>query len=91
MSGSLDWNFAFLFFGIAWGFSIILTLFSILMEESTFKKYTGFKDVIHMIFYTFVENLGFRQIVLLYRLEGFWKYIVGIKDWGSKKRRGFSK
>jgi hypothetical protein len=35
-----------------------------------------------------LETLGYRQIVLLWRLEGFWQ-LVKCGEWGAMERKGF--
>ncbi|MBA2504458.1 MAG: hypothetical protein H0V29_00775 [Thermoleophilaceae bacterium] len=36
-----------------------------------------------------LENFGYRQIITLYRLRGFFSYLRGDKQWGEIKRVGF--
>jgi cellulose synthase/poly-beta-1,6-N-acetylglucosamine synthase-like glycosyltransferase len=82
--------FAILFFMAAWGLMIILTIFSIIMEETTFRKYTKFTDLLKMFMYSLLENIGYRQVTVFWRLKGFWNYFRGVKNWNKTKRVGFN-
>ncbi len=86
----IDWKFAMLFFVVAWGLMMILTIFTIIMEETTFKKYSGFKDIVKMILFTIVESLGYRQLTVIWRLQAFYKYLRKDQSWGKMTRAGFS-
>lgn len=36
-----------------------------------------------------MENLGYRQLTVYWRLRGFWNFLRGRKDWGKMERKGF--
>jgi hypothetical protein len=36
-----------------------------------------------------LENLGYRQMTVYWRLRGLWKFLRGRKDWGAMERKGF--
>jgi hypothetical protein len=38
-----------------------------------------------------LENLGYRQRTVIWRLRGIWKYLRGRKDWGAMERRGLNR
>jgi cellulose synthase/poly-beta-1,6-N-acetylglucosamine synthase-like glycosyltransferase len=82
--------FAILFFLAAWGLMIILTILSIIMEETTFRKYTRFRDLLKMFFFSVCENIGYRQLTVLWRLKAFYNYFRGVKNWNKSKRVGFN-
>jgi cellulose synthase/poly-beta-1,6-N-acetylglucosamine synthase-like glycosyltransferase len=85
---SLDTHYLLLFFGVTCFFSMILTTFSILLEEATFKKYSNSGDVLRMFFCTLVENLGYRQLCIYWRLKGLFNYLRGKDNWGKMHRKG---
>jgi len=39
--------------------------------------------------WTLVESLGYRQLTVLWRLRGLWRFLRKNTDWGSMQRRGF--
>jgi cellulose synthase/poly-beta-1,6-N-acetylglucosamine synthase-like glycosyltransferase len=87
--GTIEWKFAMMFFLVAWGLSLILTIYTILLEEFTFRRYSKLTDFFRMIFAAIMENFGYRQIMVFYRLSGFISIIRKNKKWGKMKRKGF--
>ena len=36
-----------------------------------------------------LENFGYRQLTVLWRIKAFWDYMRGKKGWGTMTRTGF--
>lgn len=89
--GVINIPFAILFFFVAWGLMLILTFFSIFMEETSFRKYNQQNDIYKMFLYAILENIGYRQMTVFYRLKAFWKFFKKDKQWGDMQRKGFTK
>ncbi|MEA1973401.1 MAG: glycosyltransferase family 2 protein, partial [Candidatus Cloacimonadota bacterium] len=87
----IDYQFAFLFFLSAWGLMFIITVFTINMELISFRKYKKPIDFLKMIFYAIMENLGYRQLSVFWRIKAFWSIIRKEKGWGRMVRKGFAK
>jgi hypothetical protein len=43
-----------------------------------------------LILYSVLENVGYRQLITLYRMRGFIGYLRGDKQWGEIRRIGFA-
>ncbi|MFQ3675309.1 MAG: glycosyltransferase family 2 protein, partial [Endomicrobiia bacterium] len=87
--GWVNKEFVILFFMLAIVFGIILSLFSLLLEEYTVKKYNRTKDIINLFLLAVMENFGYRQINSWWRLKAFfniWKHKV---SWGEMERKRF--
>ncbi|HUP21063.1 MAG TPA: glycosyltransferase [Gemmatimonadota bacterium] len=87
--GVLDFRFALLFFLVAYAIGIVLSLFSLLLEELSFRRYTGFGNRVRLLTWAFLENLGFRQVTALWRVRGAVRYLQGRTEWGAMERKGF--
>jgi cellulose synthase/poly-beta-1,6-N-acetylglucosamine synthase-like glycosyltransferase len=87
--GAVDAQFAALFFFVAVGYGTLLSLWAIVLEEMSFQRYHRRRDFWRLIGFAFVEGLGYRQITVLFRLQGFWKQLRGIESWGKMTREGF--
>ena len=87
--GFVDWSFAALFFLTAYGLGTALTALTLVLEDVSFHRYTTFRDRLMLFAWTLLENLGYRQLTVWWRLRGMWKYLRGRKDWGTMERRGF--
>jgi cellulose synthase/poly-beta-1,6-N-acetylglucosamine synthase-like glycosyltransferase len=87
----VDYNFFALFFVASVGFSLILTTTSMLLTQVSLGQYHTKVDFLKMIIYVILENFGYRQLTLIWRLKGFYKYLIGDKTWGEMTRTGFAK
>jgi cellulose synthase/poly-beta-1,6-N-acetylglucosamine synthase-like glycosyltransferase len=87
--GIIDWRFAALFGLTAYGLGTALTAFSLILEDIGFHRYNTFRDRALLFWWALMENLGYRQITVYWRLRGLWKFLRGRKDWGVMDRKGF--
>ncbi|MER1985511.1 MAG: glycosyltransferase [Solibacillus sp.] len=72
-------------------YGTMLSMFAVLLEAWSLKTYPRIRDTLKLMGYAFTENLWFRPLMTLYRLEGIWYYFRGKNDWGKLKRTGFGK
>ena len=87
--GVIDWNFALLFYLTAYGLGTALTAFTLILEDLSFHRYETFRDRALLFWWALVENLGYRQMTVYWRLRGLWKFLRGRKEWGAMERKGF--
>lgn len=87
--GAVDARFAFLFFGVAIGYGTLLSIWAVVLEEFSFKRYLRRRDFWKLIGFALIEGLGYRQMTVLYRLQSFWKHLRGVESWGKMTREGF--
>ena len=85
----IDWNFAALFYLTAYGLGTALTAFTLILEDLSFHRYETFRDRALLFWWALLENLGYRQMTVYWRLRGLWKFLRGRKDWGVMERKGF--
>jgi len=85
----IDWNFAALFYLTAYGLGTALTAFTLILEDLSFHRYETFRDRALLLWWALLENLGYRQMTVYWRLRGLWKFMRGRKDWGVMERKGF--
>jgi len=89
--GAINVRFALLFLLIAYGLGILLSLFTLVLEELSFQRYRAIPDRLLLILWAILENLGYRQLSVVWRLRGIWKYMRGRTDWGAMERRGLNR
>ncbi len=87
--GVIDLRFATLFFLVAYGYGLLLTSFTLLLDELVYHRYEGIRDRMLLVLWMLLENLGYRQLTVLWRLRGLFKFMQGRRDWGDMHRRGF--
>jgi cellulose synthase/poly-beta-1,6-N-acetylglucosamine synthase-like glycosyltransferase len=76
----------FLLFGYA--FATVISIGSVLQEEVTYKRYNDWRDVVRLVSYCFLEHFPYRQLHMIWRLQGLWQYLRGDTDWKPLKRQG---
>ena len=67
----------------------LISLSAVLLEDVAFRRYSRVRDLARLILFALLENLGYRQLITIYRLRGFLGYLRGDKAWGEIKRVGF--
>ena len=87
--GILSLQFALLFFSVALGYQVLLSISAVILEETTFRVYGRFSDLFRLVGYALVEPFGYRQLTVFWRLKGFWNALWGFKHWGEMRRQGF--
>ncbi|MDQ3280712.1 MAG: glycosyltransferase [Acidobacteriota bacterium] len=80
---------ALLFFIVSVLFGILLSTSAVALEELTQRRYPAPRDVARLFIAAIVENLGFRQLLTLWRTRGLIDGLRGKKGWGAMERRGF--
>jgi cellulose synthase/poly-beta-1,6-N-acetylglucosamine synthase-like glycosyltransferase len=88
--GAINVPFAILFFLVAYGLGAVLTLFTLVLEEISYHRYDSVGGRARMVMWALLENLGYRQMTVVWRIRGIVKYLRGRKDWGAMTRTGFT-
>jgi cellulose synthase/poly-beta-1,6-N-acetylglucosamine synthase-like glycosyltransferase len=83
---SREFFLQFLIFGYA--FATVISIGSVLQEEITYKRYNDWQDVIRLVSYCFFEHFPYRQLHMIWRLQGLWQYLRGDLVWKPLKRKG---
>lgn len=81
---------ALLFFAVSILFGLLMSVSSVLLEENTICKYPDPRDLLRLLLAAILENLGYRQLNLLWRVEAILQVLLKKKrSWGQMERRGF--
>lgn len=81
-----DFAIAFFFVAVVCGWA--LSLSGVVLGEMTPKRYPKLRQVVAMVAFSLIENLGYRQFTSFLRLLGNFDYLVGARGWGKMERRG---
>jgi hypothetical protein len=87
--GMVNFPFFALFLTIAILIGVILSTGSVVLEELSFRRYPKTSNLLKLIATSFLENFGYRQMTVWWRVKGFWDYFTGKKAWGMMERKGF--
>jgi cellulose synthase/poly-beta-1,6-N-acetylglucosamine synthase-like glycosyltransferase len=85
---SREFFLQFLIFGYA--FATVISIGSVLQEEITYKRYNDWKDVVRLVSYCFLEHFPYRQLHMIWRLQGLWQHLRGDHEWKPLKRKGLA-
>ena len=88
--GFINVSFALLFLLVALGYGMILSIWGILLEEIGFRRYRRASDLVRLLWYAALENFGYRQCTVWFRVKAFWSALRARKTWGRMTRTGFS-
>lgn len=77
--GWLAWPEAGIFFGLAIVMGILLSTTSILLEEVSFHMYPRVRDLLTLYAVAIVENFGYRQLTVIWRIQGLVRWLRGSK------------
>ena len=84
---SREFFIQFMIFGYA--FATMISIGSVLLEEITFRRYNDWKDMARLLTYCLFEHLPYRQLHMIWRVQGMWQFLRGDAKWGTMQRAGF--
>jgi hypothetical protein len=88
--GVVDGAFMCLFLTVSVLFGIMLSILAVLLEEISYAAFPSWRDLLMISAYAVLENFGYRQLTVLWRVRGMWAFIRGQKQWGAMVRKGFA-
>ncbi|MEG0774737.1 glycosyltransferase [Clostridium sp.] len=77
-------------FLLAYLYGILFSLSGVLFEQTSYKRYKGYREIGTMVFYSFLEQFCYRQLTVWWRIQGFWNFREGRKEWGTIERKSFT-
>lgn len=90
IAGQLEPLFASLFAIVAMLSGFGLSIGAILLEELSLSFFRAPGDMRKLVTVALLENFGYRQMLLFYRIRGMFKYLTGSHGWGRMTRQGFA-
>lgn len=86
---AVDVPFAICFFLFAYGYGVLLSVFVLIMEEWSYHRYERLRDRLMLLVWIMLESVGYRQLTVLWRLQGLIGFFMGRSTWGKMERKGF--
>jgi cellulose synthase/poly-beta-1,6-N-acetylglucosamine synthase-like glycosyltransferase len=86
---AIDLDFVWLFLSVVVLYGMLLSVWAILLEEVSFRRYTRPGDVVRLLLASVMEAFFYRPLTLVFRLRAFWRLLRGDRRWGEMKREGF--
>lgn len=89
LGGLIEPFFASMFGLMAVLSGFLLSLGGIILEELSLSFFRQRGDFTRLVLISILENFGYRQMVLFYRIRGMINYLLGKRQWGAQARSGF--
>jgi len=86
----VDPIFAFLLLALALICGISFSTGALLIEEIAYHRYSRWSELARMVGFAILENFGYRQLTVYWRLQGVWDLLRGNHSWGSMERKGLT-
>ncbi|NOZ75210.1 MAG: glycosyltransferase family 2 protein [FCB group bacterium] len=90
LMGTVSYTYILAFFMAAFIFGVALSIFSVALEELTFRRYPRTSDLLQLFLLAVVENFGYRQLTIYWRIHGFISALRNVQGWGKMERKGFN-
>jgi cellulose synthase/poly-beta-1,6-N-acetylglucosamine synthase-like glycosyltransferase len=84
--GLLSQRFLVLFLIFGYAFATLISIGAVLLEEMTYRRYSDWREVGRLLFFCLFEHFPYRQLTMIWRLQGLWQYLRGDLAWGEIKR-----
>ena len=78
------------FLAVAILYGIFLSVGAILLEEYSFHRYPHPGDLLKLVAFGIIENFGYRQMTVWWRVKATVDYFRGVRSWGTMSRVGFA-
>ena len=88
VTGLLNPAVAGTFFVLAIMYMVLVSALAVLLEDIAFRRYPSVHDLGRLLVGAILENFGFRQLTVWWRVRAFWEYLRGDLSWGAMERRG---
>jgi YaiO family outer membrane protein len=88
--GAINTSFALLFILVAWGYGMLLSLWAVVLDEVSFRRYGRVGDLLLLLLYATLETFGYRQRTVWWRLKAFASVWRRGHVWGEMVRKGFA-
>ncbi len=62
-------------------YAAFLSVSSVVLEELTHRRYPSVQDFLNLVLFSLLENFGYRQLILWFRVQGYVKFHLGFRKW----------
>lgn len=90
LQGLLSVKMLVLFFIVSLFYGIMFSVGAVLLEEISFRRYPNPKHLALLLAMGVLENFGYRQMTVWWRVKAIVDYARGEKSWGAMTRKGFA-
>ena len=74
---------------LAVALGVAQSIASVALEQLAFRRYTRLRDIALLLGLAVLENIGYRQMTVYWRIRGLVSYFRKTQSWGVMTRTGF--
>jgi len=89
-TGSLPLDYFLAYIAVTSGFGLAISVGSLALEEAQLRRVPKASDLALLTAIGVLENLGYRQLNSLWRVQGWVQYLKRSGSWGVMTRKGFT-
>lgn len=89
--GDIDASLVILYFLSAFFLGFLLSVQSLILDDLHTSFFRSTRQRMLLIAVAFLENFGYRQMTLFFRLKGIYRFLLGARSWGKMSKKGFTK
>lgn len=86
---ALSLDFMVAYFSVVVAYGVCLSMMALVLGEIALFRTTRKRDIVLLAAAAVLENFGYRQLNIWWRIEGLWQYMRGKQGWGEMTRVGF--
>ncbi|MCB1113859.1 MAG: glycosyltransferase family 2 protein [Chlamydiia bacterium] len=68
--GLVNIAFVWVLVFIMWGYTFVYSVFCLFIEDQSFRRYSSPRALLLLLWYSLIENFGYRQLTLIWRIRG---------------------
>jgi len=87
--GEISGAYFVAFLVVSVGLGVLLTTAALAIEEFGYGRYRRRREVVRLLAYAVLENIGYRLLHDVWRAIGYIDIARGTTTWGAQQRRGF--
>ena len=89
--GLINWPIARLLFIAALFYGVLVSVGAVLLEDVFFRRYRRLGDLLQLLLFGVVENFGYRQLTMWWRIRGWVDFLRKKGGWTPTPRKGFAR
>jgi cellulose synthase/poly-beta-1,6-N-acetylglucosamine synthase-like glycosyltransferase len=89
-AGLLNARFFLEFFLLAVLCGVFLSVAAVFLEELSFRRYPAWRDLGKLVAAGLLENLGYRQLLAVFKVQAVAEFLLGRRRWGRIARVAFT-
>jgi hypothetical protein len=87
-SGLFDRSYAATLLTLSLLYAVFVSMLAVLLDDIAFRRFHRVTDVVVLLGATILENFGYRQLTVWWRVRAFSDFWRGDLSWGVMERRG---